>query len=243
MNPQRCHVWVTRPQPGAAQTGDRLADLGYKPYVAPLTEVVGVAADLSALSDCAALVFTSANGARFFPSDMALTLSDKPVFAVGSATADAVRALGFTAVTIGPGDATSLVPIIVDQTETGDRIGYITGRKRTGTLEESLQSFGRNTVLIEIYDTKKVSQITYSETDFFSTDAERVVMVYSVLSAEALVDRVDGGDLPQNIENALFIAISPRVAAVLDSIATLPPHVAQTPNEAGMMAALAGLTQ
>lgn len=238
MSQGRCHVWVTRPQPGAEQTAARLEALGYEAFVAPLTEIVGVPADVSPLADCAALVFTSANGARFFPSDAAKALLSKPVFAVGQATADAVHALGFLTIVIGDSDASSLAPLIAERTEDGDAIGYITGFQRTGTLEQSLAALNRKAVLVEVYDTKKVSQITYDKSSFFETAAPRAILIYSQLSAEVLVSMVASGAIVQNIENARYIAISPRVADVLAPLGTDQIDVAAMPNEAAMFAAL-----
>lgn len=238
MSQGRCHVWVTRPQPGADQTAARLRALGYEPLVAPLTEIVGVPADVSPLLDCAALVFTSANGARFFPRDAVQRLLTKPVFAVGAATADALHALGFLTVVIGDNDATSLAPLIAARSEEGDAIGYICGRQRTGTLEQSLSELNREAVLIEVYDTKKVSQVTYSQTSFFETDAPRVILVYAQFSAQVLASMIAGSDGSQNIDNAHYIAISPRVAEALAPLGGQKIQIAATPNEAGMFAAL-----
>lgn len=232
------HVWVTRPQPGATQTAKRLTALGFEPLIAPLTEIVGVDADLSKLSECAVVVFTSANGARFFPTEAAKALIGKPVFAVGEATAEAVRALGFKRVEIGPGDAATLACLIANRTSTNDMIGYIAGQQRTGTLEQALGALKRSAVVVEIYTTKKVSQITYSGASFFQTDQDRAVMIYSALSAQVMVSILAENRLPQNLDKAHYIAISQRVSDVLAYTAGLTCAVAGTPDEAGMIAAL-----
>ena len=55
-------VWVTRAQPGAAATAERLRAMGYEPLVAPLLEVRTLPGGPIDLTGVAALAFTSASG-------------------------------------------------------------------------------------------------------------------------------------------------------------------------------------
>ena len=89
----RGRVWVTRAQPGADRTADRLLALGYVPVVLPLLALEAIFQPNPDLSDVWALAFTSRNAVTAFAPltpDRAL-----PVFAVGDATAEAARAAGF----------------------------------------------------------------------------------------------------------------------------------------------------
>ncbi len=103
----RQKVWITRAEPGASATAERVQALGYQAVVAPLLTLqplTGVRVDLSGV---AALAFTSANGVRAF-ADICGERSLR-VFAVGVATAQAARKAGFRAVLSADGDVGALV--------------------------------------------------------------------------------------------------------------------------------------
>ena len=59
-------IWITRAEPGAAATAERVRQLGHRPLVAPLLEVRPTAQAAPDLADVGALAFTSANAARIF---------------------------------------------------------------------------------------------------------------------------------------------------------------------------------
>ena len=83
-------IWVTRAQPGAGATADRLRSMSFEPLVAPLLEVRPLAGGPIDLTGVTALAFTSANGVAAF----AVRSEERsmPVFAVGGATAEAASA-------------------------------------------------------------------------------------------------------------------------------------------------------
>ena len=64
--PRRQKIWITRAQPGADVTADRVRALGHDALVAPLLAVRPVEDVAIDLSGVAALAFTSANGVRTF---------------------------------------------------------------------------------------------------------------------------------------------------------------------------------
>jgi hypothetical protein len=103
---QSPRVWITRAQPGASRTAARLRDMGFTPLIQPLLAVETLSPPVPDLDRFAALAFTSRNGVAAFA---ALTSRrDRPVFAVGDATAQAAREAGFVAVRSASGDLTAL---------------------------------------------------------------------------------------------------------------------------------------
>jgi uroporphyrinogen-III synthase len=99
-------VLVTRPRPEAEETAARVQALGYPCLVEPMLEIVPLAGPPLDLAGVQALLVTSRNGARALA---ARTLErGYPVFAVGEATAQSLRALGFTAVRAAAGTAADL---------------------------------------------------------------------------------------------------------------------------------------
>ena len=103
----RQRIWITRAQPGADGTAERVRALGHEAVVAPLLAVQALNDVRLDLSDVAALAFTSANGVRAF-ADRSAERALK-VFAVGLATAQAARKAGFRAVLSADGDVNALV--------------------------------------------------------------------------------------------------------------------------------------
>src|ERR1700760_3247119 len=90
---RRLKIWITRAQPGADATAERVRLMGHEPIIAPLLAVkLAPGVDVS-LSGVAALAFTSANGVRAF-ADLSGERAIR-VFAVGAATAEAAKAAGF----------------------------------------------------------------------------------------------------------------------------------------------------
>lgn len=101
-------VWVTRAEPGAARTAARLNALGFEAVVAPVLAIEP--RDPGPIPDHAALVFTSPNGVAAFAR---LTdRRDRPVLAVGAATAEAARAQGWPDVRSADGDVHALARLI-----------------------------------------------------------------------------------------------------------------------------------
>jgi uroporphyrinogen-III synthase len=103
---RRQRIWITRTQPGAEATAERVRAMGHEALVAPLLAVRRVEdADVD-LRGVAALAFTSANGVRAFAERCGER--DLRVFAVGAATAQAARAAGFRTVLSADGDVEAL---------------------------------------------------------------------------------------------------------------------------------------
>src|SRR4029453_9258545 len=103
---RRQRIWITRAQPGADATAERVRALGHEAGVAPVRAGWLFSAVTLDLSGVAALAFTSANGVRAFAD--ASGERGLKVFAVGAATAQAARAAGFKAVLSADGDVEAL---------------------------------------------------------------------------------------------------------------------------------------
>ena len=143
-------VWITRAEPGASATAERVAALGHMPVVAPLMRIEPVEAPQVDLRGVAALAFTSANGVRAFAA--AEPSRNLKVFAVGAGTAAAVKAAGFRQVLSADGDVAALAQRIrnapysrvellgfVDSRETS-RLGAMGKNKLLGKLDELARS-------------------------------------------------------------------------------------------------------
>jgi len=97
-------VLVLRPQPGADATAARARAIGLDPIVSPLFQIAPRAWEWP--SGAEALLVTSANAARMVGPQPDRTL---PVYAVGAATATALREHGFERLIVGDAGVAELV--------------------------------------------------------------------------------------------------------------------------------------
>ena len=99
-------VWITRAEPGASETAERVAAHGHKAVVAPLLMLERLPNPQMDLHDVRAIAFTSANGVRAFAA--ASPEREFRIFCVGAATAAEAKAAGFRSVLAGDGDVAAL---------------------------------------------------------------------------------------------------------------------------------------
>lgn len=225
-------VLVTRPEPDASRTADRLRRLGHDPVIVPLQAIRSLAPDLPA-GRFEAVAATSANALRNAPPDVLRALIGLPCFVVGGETAKAATDAGFANVRRGPGDASGLAATMVGALPSGARVAYLSGRKRKDAFETGLRAAGIAVTALETYD---AADCTPSATELAAASACDAVLVYSAGAARRLAaifpDRLDG--------------VSP-VCISIDAANALPEAwrgravVAATPDEPALLVALGRL--
>jgi len=220
-------VWITRAQPGAARTADRLTELGFQPVVMPLLAIHPIPDALAAAPDLVtvdALTFTSPNGVAAFAALTPL-LRDRPVFAVGDATAEAARAAGFADARSAAGDIHALARLIGKRWAADDGLILNPGPRRpAGDLSVLLP--GLTIAALPVYDTV--------ETAAAPPDAFDAVLIHSPRAAQALAVALP----PAAAHDRTAVCISPAAAASLNAPPFAEIRVADTPDEPAMLAAL-----
>ena len=216
-------VWITRAEPEASVTAERVRTLGHEPVVAPLLTVqpVGEAPDLSGV---AALAFTSRNGVRAFAA-----LSPErslPVFAVGDATADAAREAGFVEVASASGDVAALAELIAARKDELDgEVLYPAPEEPAGDLYGPLAGRGVAMRVEVVYRTAPTELAAIPA----GIDA---VLIHSPKAARQLA------------EIPAIQAAAPSMAAICISVAAAEPlqglgfaeiPVSPAPNEAALL--------
>ncbi len=140
-------LWVTRTEPGARATAERLAAMGHAPVVAPLLRIEPLAPVLD-LDGVAALTFTSPNGVEAFAR--LSPRRDLPVFAVGDATAAAAAAAGFAAARSAGGDVHDLTELIAGARPPGPVL-HAGAREPAGDLVGALGRRGISARTVAVY--------------------------------------------------------------------------------------------
>lgn len=103
-------VLITRPIDEATPTAEKLEALGHRVVIAPMLKVEPVSFEIP--DDGRSIIITSKNGARM--GLVNIGNKGRPIFAVGEKTADEARKLGFTNVTVGPGTARQMIPMLLE---------------------------------------------------------------------------------------------------------------------------------
>ena len=152
-------VVVTRPLASAGRTVERLALMGHEPVLFPLTEArhdpVAVAEALE--EPHFAIAVTSAEAVRCM-RELGPELAPyrgEALFAVGEATADAAREVGFRFIHVGPGTGTELAAHIAgtdSARQATSPLLYLAGKPRSPAFEEGLRHRGIPFVTAECYE-------------------------------------------------------------------------------------------
>lgn len=180
--PAPLKIWITRARPGADATAARVRALGHEPFVAPLLEVRRAPDVRLDLSGVAALAFTSANAVRAFAElseDRGLR-----VFAVGAATAQAAKAVGFRQVLSADGDVAALAEgIAARRSEIGGVVLHPGAADPAGDLAGALAPSGVEVRQITLYETVEA---TLSSDEIAALQQIDVALVHSPKAGEVL---------------------------------------------------------
>jgi uroporphyrinogen-III synthase len=212
---------VLRPEPGASATAAAARALGREAVVAPLFAVRAVAW-APPVERPEALLLTSANAARLGGQGLS-ALTDLPVYAVGKATAKAARGAGFTQIVTGEGDAAAIVARAVAEGVT--QLLHLAGREHRAVVQDGVTLDRRIVYAAEAVDALPAAAR--------AALPGAVALLHSPRAAALFAHFVD----PAGIRIA---AISPAAHAAAGA-GWRASAVADTPTDASLLAAAAGL--
>jgi uroporphyrinogen-III synthase len=223
--PSRRRVWVTRAQPGADATAQRLRALGFEPVVAPVLAARPIKGAVIDLAGVDALAFTSAAGVAAFAELSGVR--NLRVFAIGDATAEAARAIGFGDVRSAGADAAALADLIAAATPRPRLVLNPTAAEPAAGLAALLNARGVQARSTPVYETRG--------TDLAAAPADLDgVLIHSAKAAAAaarLLARTD-------VSAVAAYAISSAAAAPLAALAFRRLAAAAAPTEAALLSLL-----
>lgn len=221
------NVWITRAEPGAADTAERVRLRGHTPVVAPLLRVTRVEDPRIDLREVGALAFTSANGVRAFAD--VCPRRDLRVFAVGSATAQAAKAAGFKAVLSAEGDVAALAArIAARKRELDGAVLHVGAAEPAGDLVGALLDVGIEARPLPLYDTVEAPLDQAFRAAMESLD---VVLLHSPKAATILARLLRKSPAPQ----LRAICLSPAVLKPLSRARLRQKAAAPIPIEAALL--------
>ena len=208
---------VTRPLPDAGDTARRLRALGHEVLVQPFLRIV-FAPPPRDLVQPAALIVTSRNALRAVQAwQQAIGWRDRPLYAVGKATAQAATAAGFKDVRVGGGDAAALAETIKeDLAPDAGPLLYPAARQRTGGLTEALEAVDYDVVTLETYRADSVTQLDSAVGKAIAERRLDGVVLYSRRTAEAFRTAVANAGLRESLADLTCYVLSPEIGAALE---------------------------
>ncbi|WP_319531537.1 uroporphyrinogen-III synthase [uncultured Cohaesibacter sp.] len=231
----RRQILVTRPQADQARTAAALLDLGFEAVAAPVMDAVALPFSLPDQT-WQAVIITSRNSLRMLNDDQIERLKSCRIFCVGTKTAALAERLGFSIVADPAQDVADLIGSLENELrpEKGE-ILYLAGRHRSGALSEALSVHGLTVCLVETYEMVGRTSLSERAIDAIRNRSLGGILVYSTRTAALLVGLLEAQGLGDLVADVPFFCLSGSVAAVLQQ-SGYPVHVAESPNEAALLA-------
>ena len=198
-------VLVTRPEPAAQETAERLRALGFEPVLAPLLHIRPRALRLPRRID--AVLATSGNAIPACPA----VLHDRPLLAVGGGTAERARAAGFTQVHSADGDAAALAQLAPTLLPRGAHLLLPSGRGQGGPLAAALRAAGFRVHRRVAYAAGPVAALPEAARVALEAGRVQAVLLMSAETARAFA-RLLPAALGPTLHHVNAIAIAPHVA-------------------------------
>jgi uroporphyrinogen-III synthase len=203
----------------------------------PLSEPVhDSAAATAALAQTAGpLAVTSAEAIRALltqSSSLAPHL-DRPLYAVGSATAEAAIAAGFTAVKAASGDGRDLAELIT--AEAAGAVTYLAGTPRAETFEKRAGELGLRLTIADCYHMKQIAPGKEALESLQRAPAD-AVLLYSRETAAALFRFFN--PLPKWLGTARILCLSEAVAVAVPAPLLKNLRIAAMPDEQSLLSLL-----
>lgn len=227
-------VLITRPEPGASQTAERIAAMGLAPVLAPLMTILP-----NRIGDppagFAATVLTSRNAIPACPP----VCHERPAFAVGSATAARARQAGFTKVFDADADAAALPDLIVATIGArGQTLVLPTGLGQGGPLTTALRGRGFRVWRRVAYKAAAAEALPEAAVRHLQRKDIHTALFFSAETARTFVRLVQAAGLEQTLAAVEAVSISERTAMALDPLPWRRVSVADRPNQDSMLVLL-----
>ncbi len=208
------HLIVTRPKSDGDKLKTRLQANGHTASVVPLLTIEADDKATIPGKPWQAIAITSANALTAF-AGIGISGETKtiPVFAVGPASADLARELGFADVQQAAGDLDALQKLMKKSLKPDNGpILYLTGKARSGDLAADLQSDGFTVERIELYDAVAAAEIPADAQQTIRSGKADAVVLYSARTAAIWAQLVKQGGLQAQAAQLTHFCLSEAVA-------------------------------
>ncbi|ACK48990.1 uroporphyrinogen III synthase HEM4 [Methylocella silvestris BL2] len=237
-------VLLTRAFDEAMRTAAKLTALGHHAILSPVLEMAPTGAEWpQCVVDGALATSTQAfellSQSGDWPSPEARRLT--PLHVVGERTKAAARERGFEGRTSVAPDAKILASSLIGALagRTPSRFVYLAGRDRKPDLEAALTDAGHSVDVVEVYAAQALDALDTEAAALIEAGQIGAILHYSRRSADIFLRLAAETGL--DISRIPHVAISADAAAPLKAARFPSVHIAEIPNEQGMLDALQGL--
>jgi len=227
---------VTRPEPDATRTAERLRERGHHVIVAPLLRVAEIGNVPLGEGPFAGLVLTSTNAIRALeghprrPELLAL-----PVFTVGHRTAAAARAAGFADVMSADGNAAGLIRLLMMRLSAGATLLYVAGEDRAADLAGALSDVGIAVHTVVVYRADMVAQLPETARIALAQGMLDGVLHFSRRSALAWLALVQPAGVTEPSGALTHFCLSGSIAGALTQAGAMHVRIAVRPDENALL--------
>ncbi len=229
---------VTRPQPDTDVQAEKLNALGHEVIAAPLLEVEFLEVSPLPFDAAQALIATSRNGLRALASSPELQAALKlPLYAVGKATADLARELGFNEIHPGPGTAEELLPLIASECDpAAGALLHLAGERQAFDLKTALEDKKFKVEQPVVYRVHLADSFAEGAREALGKGTLDGVILMSPATAQTYVALVDASDLRHRAMGLTYFCLSHAVAEPLKALDDARILIAGRPREDDLLA-------
>lgn len=228
---------VTRPEPEAEVLAETLRGAGHAAIVEPMLVIRPIDNVQIQLDGVAALVVTSGNALRAIADrpDLA-AMCRLPLYAVGAASAEAARQLGFGEVIEGPGSAEAMLPVLTRAFRAGARLLHLAGDAVAVDLATPLS---RSRIALEpaiVYDSAARRALSEELVAALRQGEVDGVVLMSPRTAATFAKLVMQARLTSEVQRLSHFCISANTASALDDLAPDTVRIAKQPDLPSVLA-------
>jgi uroporphyrinogen-III synthase len=228
---------VTRPIEDAGGLLAALAERGIGALLEPMIEIrfsSGPAPDLEGVQ---AILATSANGVRALAR--LSPMRKVPLLAVGDATAQAARALGFANVASAAGARSDLLALACRRLEPqSGRLVHVAGNAFAGDLKGELEARGFAVDRVELYEARLSSSLSREAALALASGGLDFAFFFSPRTASAFAGLAEAAGVDTHLRAIRAFSLSPATDAALVRLAWRERCVAARPNLLALLEAL-----
>ena len=227
---ERWKILTTRPPSPTDKLPGLLAARGFTPIAAPLLQVR--LHHPACPPSAQAILVTSANAlATAAPAGV-------PLLAVGDATAERARAVGFTDVRSAAGDALALAALAAATLRpAGGPLLLLSGARQGMAIAAALRREGFRVLRRVTYEASPVAALPHQAAHALAEDTLHAAIFLSGETAAAFVRLLPSASI-QHLHGVLGLAIGKAAADALKPLPWRQIRIASTPNLDGVLALL-----
>lgn len=231
---------VTRPEEDADALAAELRKLGHEPVIAPVLAYAPRECDWSQLQDASGLIVTSRNALRaLVRSDVTLAgLFHLPLFAVGEATGDYARQLGFRDVRCAEGTGQSLFHLIREVWREERRLVHLGGEHLAFPLSDRLQEEGFDVTRLVCYEMRPRGSFDEMVEHALREGLLDGAILASPRTASIFIDLCERHGLLDAAERIIYFTMSEAISERISERISAPILTAARPDMASLLALL-----